>query len=192
MSNTSSITYTRIGTVLHAIGMVSEEKMHSVLEDAADYANEELEHYSAASALERFGVAVSVHADDIDSIHDDYEGLLQRAAEVAGGTVTITDVRIVEGEGDFVDGRFDLLQFERNGKLVSLSAEHFAEDYYDHLAACQAIDETSHDDDPRSWRYVDFERKPNAGYDSIMVLATPEQAEALHEHLGFTFPWHSA
>ncbi|TJZ50315.1 hypothetical protein FCH28_23825 [Streptomyces piniterrae] len=189
MSNVSSITYARIGAILHEIGMVSEEEMHSTLEDAADYANEELEdHYEAAGALEEFGVAVSVHADDIDSIYDDYESLLEDAVEVAGGKVTITDVRITEGEGDFEGGRFDRLEFERNGKPVSISAEHFADDYYDQEAACEAIAMTVHDDDPRSWHYVDFERKPSAGYDSIMVLATRDQAEALHEHLGFTFP----
>ncbi|MCX4821838.1 hypothetical protein OG883_18505 [Streptomyces sp. NBC_01142] len=187
MSNISSITYARIGAILHEIGMVPKEKMRSVLEDAADYAGDELDHYGAASALEDFGVAVSVHADDIDSIYGDYGSLLAEAAEVAGGKVTLTNVRIVEGEGDFEGGRFDLLEFERNGRLVSIRAEHFADDYYDHEAACEAIAETAPDDDPRSWRYVDFERKPSAGYDSIMVLATPEQAEALHKHLGFTF-----
>ncbi|MFX0578543.1 hypothetical protein [Nocardia nepalensis] len=189
MTKSSSITYTRMGRSLHQIGMVSAEKMHSVLEDVARYANEVMDHYSAARAFERFGVAVSVHADDIDSIYYGYQSLLARAAKVAGGKVTITNVRIVEGEGDFEDGRLDRLEFERNGKLVSITAEHFAEDYYDQGAACEAIAETAHDDDPRSWQYVDFERKPHRGYDSIMVLTTPQQAEALHQQLGFTFPW---
>ncbi|WP_244942639.1 hypothetical protein [Streptomyces sioyaensis] len=194
MSNTSSITsarmtYTRIGPLLHEIGMVSKEKMDSVLEAFADFAHHELDHYEAACALEHFGVAVSVHADDIDSIHDDYASLLAEAEEVAGGAVTLTNVRLVEGEGELEGGRFDRLEFERNGEPVSLSAEHFADDYYDHEAACEAIALTAHDDDPRSWHYVDFTRKPNAGYDSIMVLATPDQAAALHEQLGFTFPF---
>jgi hypothetical protein len=183
-----SFTYTRIGTVLHEIGMISEEKMRSVLEEAANYANVEVDHYEAASALEDFGVAVSVHADDIDSIYDDYADLLDAAVEVAGGKVTITNVRLVEGEGELEDGRFDHLEFDRNGKPVTIPAEHYADDYYDQGAACEAIGETADDDDPRSWRCLDFERKPHRGYDSIMVLATPEQAEALHEHLGFTFP----
>ncbi len=71
MSNVSSntYTYTRVGAILHEIGMVTEEKMRSVLEEAATYADEEIDQYEAASALEEFGVAVSVHADDIDSIH---------------------------------------------------------------------------------------------------------------------------
>ncbi|MFI2237084.1 hypothetical protein [Streptomyces chrestomyceticus] len=102
------MTYTRIGAILHEIGMVSEAQMHRTLAEAANYADEPLEeHYEAACALEEFGVAVSVHADDID---------------------------------------------------------------------------------PRTWRYLDFERQPHRGYDSIMVLATPEQAQALQARLAFTFP----
>ena len=187
MREDSWTTYRRIGALLRETGMVSEEKTRRVLEDAATYADDEMNQYAAASALECFGVAVSVHADDIDSIHDGYAGLLAAAAEVAGGRVTVSDVRIVEGEGGFDGGRFDAVEFKRDGVPVSIPAEHFAEDYYDHEAACRAIAETAHDDDPRSWRNADFAREPGAGYDSIMVLTTPEQAEALREHVGLTF-----
>ncbi|MFH8748929.1 hypothetical protein ACH4GK_11520 [Streptomyces rimosus] len=190
MSNVSSntYTYTRVGAILHEIGMVTEEKMRSVLEEAANYANEEIDHYEAAGSLEEFGVAVCVHADDIDSIHDDYADLMEAAAKAAGGRVAITNVRLDEGEDDLDIGRMDTLTFERNGTPMSIDAEHFAEDYYDHAAACEAIAVTAHEDDPRSWREVDFEREPHRGYDSIMVLVTPEQARALEERLGFRFP----
>jgi hypothetical protein len=104
----------------------------------------------------------------------------------------VSDFRLVEGPGPVEDGRSDRLTFKRNGTLVSIDAEHYADDYYDQTAACEAIAETAAADDPRSWHFVDFERKPNAGYDSIMVLATPEQTRALHERLGFTFPWTDA
>ncbi|GCD45105.1 hypothetical protein GKJPGBOP_04825 [Streptomyces paromomycinus] len=182
------MTYTRIGAILHEIGMVSEEQLHRTLAEAANYADEPLEeHYEAACALEEFGVAVSVHADDIDSIYYDYATLLEDAVAVAGGKVAITNVRIVAGEGDLEDGRLDQLEFERDGKPVTILADHLAEDYYDQGAACEAIAETAHDDDPRTWRYLDFERQPHRGYDSIMVLATPEQAQALQTHLSFTF-----
>ncbi|MBM7439065.1 hypothetical protein [Streptomyces sp. HB132] len=181
-------TYRRMGALLHETGMVSEEKMRGVLDDAATYADAELDQYAAAHALESFGVAVSVHADDIDSIHEGYRGLLADAVEAAGGEVAITDVRIVEGEGGFEGGRLDAVEFERDGRVVSIPAEHFAADYYDHDAACRAIAETAHGDDPRSWRNAGFAREPGVGYDSIMVLATPEQREALHQHLGLTFP----
>ncbi|MFG2859827.1 hypothetical protein [Streptomyces sioyaensis] len=45
------MTYTRIGPLLHEIGMVSKEKMHSVLDAFADFAHHELDHYEAACAL---------------------------------------------------------------------------------------------------------------------------------------------
>ncbi|MFI6444268.1 hypothetical protein [Kitasatospora sp. NPDC050543] len=146
----SSITYARIGAVLHEIGLVSEEKMRSVLEEAAAYADSDLDHYEAAGAPEAFGVAVSVHCDDIDSIHSGYESLLADAAAVAGNSVAITDVRLIEGEGALSDGRFDRLEFERDGRLVAIDAEHFSDDYYDQEAACDAIAETAHEDDPRA------------------------------------------
>lgn len=187
MPKVSPMTYRRVGALLHETGMVSEEKMRGVLEDAAAYADDELTPYATAAALEGFGVAVSVHADDIDSIHEGYASLLAGAAEIAGGGVTVTGVRIVEGEGGLEGGRSDLLAFERNGKPVSVPAEHFAEDYYDHEAACRAIAETAPDNDPRSWHNVGFPREPGIGYDSIMVLATPEQRGALRRHLGLTF-----
>ncbi|MCM2576287.1 hypothetical protein [Streptomyces meridianus] len=187
MSNTQAMTYRRVGRVLQEIGMVSEEKVRSVLKEAENYADEEVDQYEAACALEEFGVAVSVHADDIDSIHEDYAALLTDALAVAGDRVTITDVRLVEGDGELENGRFDTLEFRRNGKPVSISAEHFADDYFDHQAACEAIDGTADADDPRSWCEVDFERKQYAGYDTVLVLATPEQAAALQEHLGFTW-----
>ncbi|WP_206506335.1 hypothetical protein [Streptomyces chrestomyceticus] len=188
MSNISSMTYARIGAILHEIGMVSEAQMHRTLAEAANYADEPLEeHGEAACALEEFGAAISVHADDIDSIHYDYATLLEDAVAVAGGRAAITDVRIVEGEGDFEGGRLDQLAFERDGKPVSILADHLAEDYFDQGAAGEAIAETAHDDDPRTWRCLDFARQRHRGYDSIMVLATPEQAQALQTRLAFTF-----
>ncbi|WP_030668889.1 hypothetical protein [Streptomyces rimosus] len=189
MSNVSSntYTYTRVGAILHEIGMVTEEKLRSVLAEAADYADEEIDQYEAAGALEEFGVAVSVHADDIDSIYDDYTDLMESAVEAAGGRVTITGVRLVEGEGDLEGGRMDTLMFERNGIPMSIVADHYAEDYYDPAAACEVIAVTAHEDDPRTWRELDFEREPYRGYDNIMVLVTPEQAQALRERLGFRF-----
>ncbi|MFF5895872.1 hypothetical protein ACFY8O_08090 [Streptomyces argenteolus] len=180
-------TYRRIGALLRDTGMVSDETVRSTLEAAAAYADDELGAYAAAQALESFGVAVSVHADDIDSVHDGYAGLLADAAETAGGRVTISDVRVVAGEGGFEGGRLDVIEFLRDGRPVSVPAEHFAEDYYDHAAACRAIAETAHRDDPRVWRNAGFARERGVGYDSIMVLATPEQREALHRHLGLTF-----
>ncbi|MFE9849000.1 hypothetical protein ACFYPN_09330 [Streptomyces sp. NPDC005576] len=184
MPHTPSITRTRMGALLHATGMVTEAAAREALAAAAGYADRALTPYETARALEEFGVAVSAHGDDVDSLGESYAALLARAARVAGGGVAITDVRLVRGEGEFADGRADRVEFDRDDVRVSVPAEHFADDYLDHFAACRAVARTVHRDDPRSWRSVDFPREPHATYDSIMVLATPEQAESLRVRLG--------
>ncbi|WP_327268585.1 hypothetical protein OG233_12230 [Streptomyces sp. NBC_01218] len=183
-SLTPPLTLARVGTVLHASGMVTEAELRGTLAAAAGYADEPLNPYGTARALEEFGAAVSVHGDDIDSLGEGYAELLARAARVAGGSVAITGVRLVRGEAGFADGRADVVEFDRDGVRVSVPAEHFADDYLDHIAACEAVARTVHRDDPRTWRSVDFPRDPHATYDSIMVLATPDQAESLRARLG--------
>ncbi len=187
MFDESSITLRRIGAVLHQAGLVSRETVRDVLERLGGHVEEQLTGYGTACALEDFGVAVSVHADDIDSIHDGYPALLTNAVAVIGGGVTVSDVRVVQGGGALDAGRSDRLEFVRDGRLVSIPAEHFSEDYYDHVAACRAIAETARSEDSRSWHHTDFPRVPGAGYDSIMVFATPAQVAILQEHLGLTF-----
>lgn len=187
MSDESSITFRHVGEALHRAGMISPETARQVLEQFGSHVDQELTGYETARALIDFGVAVSVHADDIDSIHDGYPTLLANAVTLAGGKVTVTDVRVIEGEGGLEAGRSDRLEFSRDGHLVSIPAEHFAEDYYDHQAACKAIAETTRSEDPRSWHYTDFTRVPGNGYDSIMLLATPTQTAHLQERLRLTF-----
>jgi hypothetical protein len=172
-----------VAAVLQEIGMVSQEKAQTVLAEFAEWAQDELNPYSVACALEDFGVAVSVHADDIDYLEEGYEYILERAAALTDGKVIVANVRLVEGEV-IGETRDDVLKFERNGRLISIDAEHASDEYYDQMAACDAIAELSPDDDPRSFRFVDFEREKHAVCDSIMVLATSEQAEALQQSLG--------
>ncbi|WP_377266957.1 hypothetical protein [Peterkaempfera sp. SMS 1(5)a] len=179
------MTYELVAAHLQEIGMVSPEKAQAVLEEFADWAHDELKPYDVACALGSFGLAVLVHADDIDYLEPGYAWLLEQASAVAGGAVTVTGVRLHEGE--FSGGsRDDTLEFQRNGRPVSILAEHFSDEYYDHLAACEAIAMLAPDDDPRSFRLVDFERERHGVYDSIMVLTTPEQAQALERHFGLT------
>ncbi|WP_055588081.1 hypothetical protein [Peterkaempfera griseoplana] len=185
MPNTSPMTYERVAVVLQEIGMVSKQKAQSVLDDFAAYAHDELKPYEVACTLVSFGLAVSVHADDIDYLEPGYAWLLEEAAAVTGGAVTVSDVRLHEGEFEG-DSRDDVLEFRCNGRPVSIPAEHFSDEYYDQLAACDAIAEVSPDGDPRSFRLVDFARERHGVYDSIMVLTTPEQAQALQRDLGLT------
>ncbi|WP_280235937.1 hypothetical protein [Nocardia cyriacigeorgica] len=180
------MTLARVGMFLCEIGMVPEPKLREILDDLAADADDDVDHYAAACALETFGVAVRVHADDAEDLRQGYASLLARAVEVAGGAVTISDVRLVEGDDDIEESSLDRLEFERNGVLVSIDAEHYSDHYYDHAAACEAIASTAADDDPRAWRVIGFDRTPGRGYDSIMALATAEQARALQEQLGVT------
>ncbi|MFI6766180.1 hypothetical protein [Streptomyces sp. NPDC050355] len=195
MSNMSSMTYVGVGSVLEEIGMVRPEKVRSVLEECANYAHEALDPYDTARALEDFGVAVSVHVGDIDNLEQDYASLLEDAAALTGGAVTVTDVTLHEGE-EIGGSRDDVLEFARNGRRVRVSAEHFGDgyDYFDQVAACEAIAALCPDgdfdddsgDDSRAFRYVDFVREENESYDSIMALTTPAQAKALANGLGLT------
>ncbi|MGW2631075.1 hypothetical protein ACWC2K_17285 [Streptomyces chattanoogensis] len=182
------MTYVQVAAVLREAGMLSREKAHSVLQEFADYTSDQLNPYEVAEALEEFGVAVSVHTEDLDFLESDYESLLQDAAALTGGAVTVTHVRLHEEEdwdGEFP--RWDRLEFARNGRLVSVSAEHLSDDYYDIGAALECVEAVSPDDDPRSFRVVDFSGTRWQDHDIIVVLATPEQTQALGKSLGLAF-----
>ncbi|WP_063788474.1 hypothetical protein [Streptomyces chattanoogensis] len=182
------MTYVQVAAVLQEIGMLSQEKAHSVLRECADCTSDTLNPYEVAEALEVFGVAVSLHTEDLDFLESDDESLLQDAAALTGGAVTVAHVRLHEEEdwdGEFP--RWDRLEFERNGRLISLSAEHLSDDYYDIGAALECVEAVSPDDDPRSFRVVDFEGTRWRLHDTIVVLATPEQTEALGKSLGLAF-----
>lgn len=187
------MTYGRVAEVLQQLGMVSQDRAHTVVEEwGADQYN--LTPYDVACSLVGFGVAVRIHADDIDFLEESYASLLNAAAAVAGGAVTVANVRLHEGhatEGfgrpDFAP-RDDVLEFERNGQLVSIPAEHFSEDYYDIAAAVDAVAALDPDDDPRAFHLVEFERERHRIYDTVMALVSPEQARALEENLGLQFP----
>ncbi|WP_306745795.1 hypothetical protein [Saccharothrix yanglingensis] len=184
MSNDPPMTYERVAAVLLEIGMISADKARAVLDDLAEYARDPLDPYGVASALESFDLAVSVHADDVDFLEESYEHLLARAAELTGGAVTVTAVRLHRGEGDVAEGpRDDVLGFTRNGEVVTVRAEHFSDEYLDHLAAAEAVDHLS-PDDPRRFHDVGFDRDPGHVHETVIALATPEQARALHERFG--------
>ncbi|MEU9114827.1 hypothetical protein AB0D04_24300 [Streptomyces sp. NPDC048483] len=111
--------------VLQRLGMVSQDKAHTVVEEMGTYGYN-LTPYDVACSLVGFGVAVEIHADDIDFLEESYAWLLNKAVAVTGGAVTVTNVRLHEGhttEGfgrpDF-DSRDDVLEFERNGQLISI------------------------------------------------------------------------
>lgn len=186
MVNVRPVTYVRIAEVLTEIGMVTEEKARSVLDEMADYATKPMkDSHDIASALELFGVAVSIHADDVDFADEHYEWLLNEAAALTGGKVTVSGYRFEKSYPDDEDCGLGTMHFECNGTPLSFGIEQESNDYLDIGAAQQAVEALSPPDDPRSFRCV---KKESTRFDDdIMVLATAEQREGLLQHLGITF-----
>ncbi|MEW2396215.1 hypothetical protein [Streptomyces sp. NPDC046862] len=204
MAKSRPINYVRVAEVLTELDMITLVNAQGVVDRFGDLAHEELTpHHHIASALESFGVAVCIHADDVDFADAHYEWLLEEAASLTGGKVTVGNFRFDrdhededDPEGDDEDDREKdgrgVLHFECNGKELSFLIEQESNDYLDMGAAQAAIEALGSDDDPRSFRCVDNgSRNPLGTIDDVMVLATAEQREGLRRHLGITFhePW---
>ncbi|MFI1497247.1 hypothetical protein [Streptomyces platensis] len=172
--------YAQVGALLMRLGMVSREKVDSVLTEYARFAHDELTPHEVPDALASFGVAVSAHADDVDDLEGSYTSLLKEAAALTDGAVTITDVRLHGGEYG------EILEFVRNGVPVTQDTEHHSFDYLDHLAISEFIGhvDPGPGDDSRRFYFVDFVRLRDATFDSYYVFATPEQATVLEKELG--------
>ncbi|MFG2828350.1 hypothetical protein ACGFWI_12935 [Streptomyces sp. NPDC048434] len=176
--------YAHVGALLQRMGMVPREKADSVLAEYAEFAHGDLPPHEVPDALEAFGVAISAHGDDVDDLEESYRGILERAAALTDGAVTITDVRLRENEEDEEDHA--ILEFARNGVLVTQETEHQSDDYLDHLAIMEFIGHVDPDPggDTRRFHLVDFVRLANSNYDSYFVFATPEEATVLSKALG--------
>ncbi|MFI6013253.1 hypothetical protein ACIBAG_31310 [Streptomyces sp. NPDC051243] len=186
MTRSRSITYVRIAEVLTELGMINEEKAKQVLEEAARYATDPIERrYDIAGALESFDVAVSIHSDDVDFADAHYEWLLNEAATLTGGRVTVSNYRFQKDNPDDEDCGLGTMHFECNGKLLSFGVEQESNDYLDMGAARLAVEALRADDDPREFRCVEQEG-PDLD-DDIMVLASAEQREGLLQRLGIAF-----
>ncbi|GHG85661.1 hypothetical protein [Streptomyces lanatus] len=186
MANTQAITYVRIAEVLTGLGMITADKACGVLEEAVSYATGPIDRrHEVAGALESFGVAVSIHSEDVDFADEHYDWLLDEAAALTGGKVTVSDYRFEKSYPDDEDCGLGTMHFKRNGEPLSFGIEQESNDYLDMGAARQAIEALSPDDDPRDFRCVEQEG-PHLD-DDFMVLATAEQREGLLRHLGITF-----
>ncbi|REK84916.1 hypothetical protein DY245_40620 [Streptomyces inhibens] len=175
-----SSSYAHVGALLTRMGMAPREKVDSVLAKYAEFAHDELPPHEVPDALEAFGVAISAHGDDVDDLEESYRGILEEAAALTDGAVTITDVRLHGGEYG------EVLEFARNGVLVTQQTEHQSDEYLDHLAIMEFIDHVDPDpgDDTRRFYLVQFVRLRDANYESYFVFATPEQATVLEKELG--------
>ncbi|AZQ32363.1 hypothetical protein EJ357_01940 [Streptomyces cyaneochromogenes] len=186
MTTSQSITYVRIAEVLTELGMITEQTARRVLDEFVDFAAKPIEdRYEVASALESFDVAVSIHADDVDFADAHYEWLLNEAANLTGGKVTVSDYRFDKSYPDDEDCGLGTMHFACNGKPLSFGIEQESNDYLDMGAAQEAIEALDLGDDPREFRR--FEQEGPDLSDDIMVLASAEQREGLLRLLGLTF-----
>ncbi|MFE5919330.1 hypothetical protein ACWCQZ_36970 [Streptomyces sp. NPDC002285] len=186
MANTQSISYERIAEVLTELGMITKEQAQRALDQAAAYATEPMaRRREIADALESIGVAVSIHADDVDFADEHYEWLLDEAAALTGGSVTVSNYRFDKANPDDEDCGLGTVHFECNGRPLSFGIEQESNDYLDMGAAQQAIESLTAHDDPREFRCVELEGSDPG--DDYMVLATAEQRDGLLRHLGIVF-----
>lgn len=189
MATSASINYVRVAEVLTELGMITRETARSVVDDYGDLAYNELQSSDhIAGALASFGVAVRIHAEDVDFADETYEWLLNEAAALTGGQVTVSHYRFEKENPDDEDCGLGTMHFECNGKPLSFYVQQESNDYLDPGAAQEAIEALSPPDDPRDFRCV--ARSPGNRHgttDDVMVLATAEQREGLFQHLGITF-----
>lgn len=171
---------------LVGLGMVAEEKASAELASIAEWnehhLDEDLTERDLFGWLPEFGVAIPVHGDDVDDVADHYRYLLEeRAAECTGGAVMVSDVVLLR-EGDY-----EWLHFVRNGESVWWRVEHESDEYVDQAAVAEQINDLDPGgDDPRRF-YQLRPAKKDPCHDDVYVLASPEQARALHEEFGLDF-----
>ncbi|MFI0220876.1 hypothetical protein [Streptomyces lydicus] len=173
--------HAHVGALLMRMGMVTQEKVDSVLAEYAAFAHEELPPHEVPATLEAFGVAISAHGDDVDDLEESYAHILERAEALTDGAVAITDVRL---RADKEHG--EVLEFARNGVVVTQTTDHQSDDYLDHLAIMEFIGHVDPDpgDDPRRFHLVQFVRLMETNFETYFVFATPEQATVLEKELG--------
>lgn len=171
------------------LGMLEPAKSAEVLAmideygDSGEGADEPLGLRDLVSYLPEFGVAVSIHAEDVDFVDDYYRSVFEEdVPAVTGGAVVVTDVTLLESE----DGD-EWLYFVRNGEPVWWSMEHESEDYVDMLSVLENFgDFDPGGDDPRSF-HLHRPPHPEPCQDQEFVFATREQALVLRDEFGIDF-----
>ncbi|MQY13048.1 hypothetical protein SRB5_31880 [Streptomyces sp. RB5] len=181
------ITFERMAEVLADLGMITPDKAREAVEECGRYARDPLERLSdIASYLPEFGVAVSLHSDDVDYADEHYAWLLDEAAATTGGTVTVTDYRFVRDNPDDEESGEGEMHFVRNGEPLSFIVMQESNDYLDIGAAQEAVESLLPQDDPRAFSEIDLRSEREWG-DTYLVLTTAEQRAGLTEHLGLIF-----
>ncbi|MEV0702008.1 hypothetical protein AB0I53_29415 [Saccharopolyspora sp. NPDC050389] len=174
---------------LVGLGMVAEDKAAEMLARIGKWnsLDEELAEDDLFGWLPEFGIAISVHGEDVDYVEYYYRYLLEdEVAACTGGAVVVTDLVLVRDEDD-EDDDDEFLHFLHNGEPVWWSVEHQSDDYADQVAVAQQIgDLNPGGDDPRIFFQLQRE-KVEACQDDVYVLASPEQARALRDEFDLDF-----
>lgn len=161
------------------IGMVPPEDAAKALAAIGFTAPDgEMGHEALLDLLDECGATVWVPDEPVDDLEQGYAAVLERAAGCGGGAVAVGDVELVRDErGE------ESLHFLRDGEPVWWQVEHEPDGRLDHMTIMECIDDLEPGgDDPRMFYAVPGDGDGEGGGD-LYVLATPEQARALHDEL---------
>ncbi|MFI7072596.1 hypothetical protein [Micromonospora sediminicola] len=161
---------------------VAAAELASIAEWNEHHLDEDLTERDLFGWLPELGVAIAVHGDDVGDVADHYRYLLEeRVAECTGGAVVVSDVVLLRESDN------EWLHFVRNGESVWWRVEHESDDYVDQAAVAEQINDLDPGgDDPRRF-YQLRPVKKKACDDDVYVLASPDQARALHDEFGLDF-----
>lgn len=176
------ISYRQLASELTAMGFLTPEAARIACQDPVveGLLDTEQDDRHVLTMAHDLGAAVLVHTDDVDvDLAEEYRTILQEAATLSHGSVTVTDVRLIDGpEGE-------QLQFKINNRDVSWSVDHIDPEYLDTLAIATGINDLAPPaaDDQR--RFYECSKGDDTGA-MFYVLATPDQIAALEENLGLS------
>lgn len=165
--------YQRLAARLLDLGMITQERAIALTE-FADWGSPDkpVRDADLHGVLTMCGVAIRVHGDDVDSAEEAYELLLQEAAALSGGSVTVSDIRLLPADDE------KELHSLVNGKPSTWQIEQESDDYLDLTAVWTGINDLAPSNDPRTFHPT---RAKPPTWDDLHLLATPEHARALQD-----------
>ncbi|MGC0415875.1 hypothetical protein [Embleya sp. AB8] len=172
--------YQRLVIRLVELGLITTDRAEAALTELADWGAPDRapRDVDLLGALRVCGVAVPVHGDDVDFAEAGYRWVLEEAAALSGGAVTVTDVELVPAEDEDEERE---LRFRVNGVPAHWRIELASDDYLDLGAVWEGIEDLEPGGDDRR---VFHPARPDNLYDDVYILATPEQALALRDEFG--------
>ncbi|MFK0190328.1 hypothetical protein [Kitasatospora sp. NPDC090308] len=179
MEDTGMNSYQRMAERLYEFGLTTRALADETIEYAADWPEfpperRERDLIAVAALCE---AVVQAHSDDVDFAEDAYRAIFRTAGRLSGGAVTVTDVELVGDEDSLRD-----LRFKVNGVPKCWPIDQESDDYLDLAAVAEGIDDLAPGGgDPRVFHLLPGVRRHD---DDHYLLATPEQAAALHAEFG--------